>query len=54
MLYNVRYEIASSQMMENNMSEIEQKIYQEFRRFDKDDSGEITIRECERALANCK
>jgi len=43
MLYNVRYEIAVSEMMESNMSEIELNITKEFLNEDKDDSGEITI-----------
>ena len=29
-------------------------IYREFRLEDKDDNGEITIQQCERALARCK
>lgn len=43
MLYNVRYEIAVSEMMESNMSEIELNITKEFLHEDTDDSGEITI-----------
>ena len=43
MLYNVRYEIAVSEMMESNMSEIELNITKEFSHEDTDDSGEITI-----------
>ena len=54
MLYNVRYEIASSQMMEQNMDDLSAYIYKEFRMEDKDDNGEITIQQCERALHRCK
>jgi hypothetical protein len=43
MLYNVRYEIAVSEMMESNMSEMEAHIVKEFLHEDTDDSGEITI-----------
>lgn len=43
MLYNVRYEIAVSEMMENNMSLLEKAIVKEFNEEDTDDSGEITI-----------
>lgn len=43
MLYNVRYEIAVSEMMESNMSEIEANIVKEFLLEDKDDTGEISI-----------
>ena len=54
MLYNVRYEIASSEMMESNMTHLERFITNELRRYDKDDTGEISIQECEAALKNCK
>lgn len=43
MLYNVRYEIAVSEMMESNMSEIESHIVKEFMHEDTDDSGEVSI-----------
>jgi len=43
MLYNVRYEIASSQMMEQNMETLTGFIFREFNKEDKDDNGEITI-----------
>ena len=43
MLYNVRYEIGVSEMMESNMSTIESSIVKEFFHEDTDDSGEITI-----------
>ena len=37
MLYNVRYEIAVSEMMESRMSDLEAKIRSEFIKEDKDD-----------------
>ena len=43
MLYNVRYEIAVSEMMESRMCELEAKIRMEFAHDDTDDSGEITV-----------
>ena len=43
MLYNVRYEIAVSEMMENNMSDLEIHIIKEFMHEDTDDTGEITV-----------
>ena len=43
MLYNVRYEIASSEMMEQNMDHIQALINREFAKEDTDDTGEITI-----------
>ena len=43
MLYNVRYEIASSEMMEQNMGSLEALIRREFAREDTDDHGDITI-----------
>lgn len=43
MLYNVRYEIAVSEMMESNMSKIEMAILKEFSHEDTDDTGEITV-----------
>lgn len=54
MLYNVRYEIAVSEMMESNMSEIEIHIVKEFLHEDIDDSGEISILGAEKALNRCK
>jgi len=39
MLYNVRYEIAVSEMMDYNMTDIAMFIRQEFAREDKDGSG---------------
>lgn len=50
MLYNVRYEIAVSEMMEARMNDLEAKIRQEFARDDKDDTGEISVKDCEMAL----
>lgn len=43
MLYNVRYEIAVSEMMESNMTDLEIHIIKEFMHEDSDDTGEITI-----------
>ena len=43
MLYNVRYEIAVSEMMENNMDDMEIFILGELAEEDKDDNGTITI-----------
>ena len=43
MLYNVRFEIASSEMMEQNMGSLEMLIRKEFAREDVDDGGDITI-----------
>lgn len=43
MLYNVRYEIASSEMMEQNMGDLQALINREFAREDTDDTGEIMI-----------
>mmetsp|Transcript_11577 Transcript_11577/g.17495 ORF Transcript_11577/g.17495 Transcript_11577/m.17495 type:complete len:345 (-) Transcript_11577:439-1473(-) len=54
MLYNVRYEIAVSEMMENNLSKLEIAILKEFQSYDKDDSQEISIQDCEAALQRCK
>jgi Ca2+-binding EF-hand superfamily protein len=54
MLYNVRYEIAVSQMMEQNMGQIETAIVEEFAREDKDDNKVISVRQCEEALKRCK
>ena len=39
MLYNVRYEVAVSEMMENNMDSMEGFIRSEMAREDKDDTG---------------
>lgn len=50
MLYNVRYEIAVSEMMESRMSDLEAKIRNEFLKEDKDDGDTITVKECEKAL----
>lgn len=54
MLYNVRYEIAVSEMMESRMSELELKILKEFQKEDKNDSKEISVKACEKALQRCK
>jgi len=54
MLFNVRYEIAMSEMMESNMSDLETYIRMEFAKEDKDDSKSITIQACGEALKRCK
>ena len=54
MLYNVRYEIAVSEMMESNMSDLEMYINQEMAMEDKDDTGVISIQQCGEALRRCK
>ena len=54
MLYNVRYEIAASEMMESNMSDLEIYIMKQFAKYDKDDTGDISIKDCEAALNECK
>lgn len=43
MLYNVRYEIASSEMMEQNMNDLEILIRKEFAKEDVDDNKYITV-----------
>jgi aromatic ring-opening dioxygenase catalytic subunit (LigB family) len=43
MLYNVRYEIAMSEMMDSNIDDLAVFIRMEFAREDKDDTGLITI-----------
>ena len=50
MLYNVRYEIAVSEMMESRMSDIEMQIRKEFAHEDVDDNDTITVKQCEKAL----
>ena len=54
MLYNVRYEIASSEIMEQNLDTLESHIRREMARDDKDDDGIIQIKDAEKALARCK
>lgn len=43
MLYNVRYEITSSEMMEQNMGHLEALVAAEFMKEDPDNTGNITI-----------
>lgn len=43
MLYNVRYEIACSEMMESNLDDLNIHIRKEFAKEDKDDTGLITV-----------
>ena len=54
MLYNVRYEIASSEMMEQNLDTLEALIYREFKKDDPEGNLEIQIRQAEDALSRCK
>ena len=54
MLYNVRYEIAMSEMMDNNMGELEYYIIGEFAKEDHDDTGIIDVQHCQEALKRCK
>ena len=54
MLYNVRYEIAMSEMMESNMSNLEASIVKEFAHEDTDDTGEISVLQAEVAMKRCK
>jgi len=54
MLFNVRYEIAVSEMMESNMSDLESFMNMEFAKEDTDDSGLISIQKCGEALKRCK
>ena len=44
MLYNVRYEIAVSEMMESRMSDLEMAVRKEFAKEDVDDTSEITVK----------
>ena len=43
LLYNVRYEIAVSEMMESNMGDLETHIVKELAMEDHDDTGVISI-----------
>ena len=54
MLYNVRYEIAMSEMMDSNMGDLEYYIIGEFAKEDKNDSGEIDVQQAQEALKRCK
>lgn len=56
MLFNVRYEIAVSEMMESDIGEgsLEMTIRQEFAKHDPDDDGYLTIQQCDHALKHCK
>jgi len=54
MLFNVRYEIAVSEMMESNMDGIETYMRMEFAKEDKDDTKHITIQAAGEALKRCK
>jgi len=54
MLFNVRYEIATSEMMESNMGDLEYHIRKEFAAEDTDDTGIITVQQAGEALKRCK
>jgi hypothetical protein len=54
MLFNVRYEIAVSEMMENKMDDIEMNIRKEFAKYDTKDTGIISVQDCGEALKKCK
>ena len=54
MLYHVRYEIAISEMMENNMHSLEYQILAEFKKEDPEDYTAIYITQAEEALKRCK
>lgn len=54
MLYNVRFEIAMSEMMEYNIDNVGYDLRKEFSRYDKDDSKTITIHQAQEALQRCK
>jgi Ca2+-binding EF-hand superfamily protein len=54
MLYNVRYEIAMSEMMESNKDDLHYYIRKELAAFDKEDTGLISIHDCMGGLQNCK
>lgn len=56
MLFNVRYEIAVSEMMECDIGEgsLEMTIRLEFAKLDPDDDGYLTIQQCDTALKHCK
>lgn len=50
MLYNVRYEISMSEMMEYNIDNVAYDLRSEFARYDKNNSKTITIHECQVVL----
>lgn len=56
MLYNVRYEIACSELMETGISELEEELISIFRKYecDKNHPGKISIKDGEKALQSCK
>jgi len=54
MLYNVRYEIAMSEMMEANIDYMHYNVRKEFAMEDKDDTGVISVHRCQEALQRCK
>jgi len=44
MLYNVRFEIASSEIMESSMGDLEMRILGEFSRDDRNDTKIINVK----------
>ena len=52
MLYNVRYEIACSELMETGICELEQELVAMFRKFEdaQKHPGKISIADAEKAL----
>ena len=56
MLYNVRYDIACSELMETGICEIEEELVSIFRKYECDQNhpGKISISDGEKALQSCK
>lgn len=54
MLYNVRFEIAMSEMMESNINDFHYNLRQNLLQFDVLKIGKITAQECQEALRVCK
>lgn len=56
MLYNVRYEISCSELMETGISELEAELVSIFRKYECKEThpGKISIADCEKALQHCK
>lgn len=54
MLYNVRYEIASSELMETNLGDLPAEIMRQFKEADTNGNGMITIDTAELAMCRCK
>jgi len=54
MLYNVRFEIAMSEMMEYNIDNMGYEILGEFRKEDPQGTRQISVNACQQALQRCK